>query len=33
LRKVTPDSVVQEILTEAPVPMMDRRDDAVDYFQ
>jgi MoxR-like ATPase len=33
LRKVTAASVVQEILTEAPVPMMDRRDDAVDHFQ
>jgi MoxR-like ATPase len=33
LRKVSATSVVQEILTEVPVPMMDRRDDAVDYFQ
>jgi MoxR-like ATPase len=33
LRKVTATSVVQEILTEVPVPMMDRRDDAVDHFQ
>ncbi len=33
LRKITADSVVQEILTEVPVPMMDRRDNAVDHFK
>jgi MoxR-like ATPase len=33
LRKVTADSVVHEILTEVAVPMIEKRDDAVDYFQ
>jgi MoxR-like ATPase len=33
LRKVTPASVIDEILTEVAVPMMDKRPDAEDYFQ
>jgi MoxR-like ATPase len=33
LRKVTPASVIEEILTEVAVPMMDKRPDAEDYFQ
>jgi MoxR-like ATPase len=33
LRKVTAASVINEILTEVPVPMMDKGADAVDYFQ
>jgi MoxR-like ATPase len=33
LRKVTAASVVHEILTEVPVPMLDNREDAKDYFQ
>src|SRR5438876_10247124 len=32
LRKITPASVIQEILTETSVPMM-QSPDAVDYFQ
>jgi len=33
LRKVTPASVIEEILTEVAVPMMDKSPDAEDYFQ
>jgi MoxR-like ATPase len=33
LRKVTAASVINEVLTEVAVPMLDKRKDAVDYFQ
>jgi MoxR-like ATPase len=33
LRKITANSVIQEILTEVPVPMMERHDNPVDHFQ